>query len=61
MIIFYFLLVYSRFMAILLKLRPKNTKIHLIKERKVNNKIRFVKKHLYKFYFRNNPVSFPWK
>ena len=48
-------------MAILLKLRPKNTKIHLIKERKVNNKIHFVKKHLYKFHFRNNPVPFPWK
>ena len=58
MIIFYF---YSRFMAILLKLRPKNTKIHLIKERKVNNKIHFVKKHLYKFHFRNNPIPFPWK
>ena len=48
-------------MAILLKLRPKNTKIHLIKERKVNNKIHFVKKHLYKFHFRNNPIPFPWK
>ena len=48
-------------MAILLKLRPKNTKIHLIKERQVNNKIHFVKKHLYKFHFRNNPIPLPWK